>query len=212
MLPYAKLLQALSPSPPSYVAQWTEDLGETMEEENWDHTWEVVKSCSPDTLVQETVYKVMARWYWVLARTAKVDPNAATLYFQNCGCLGSFIHVCLACPRVGELWKKVFDLFQTGVPLSPEVALVFRKPPCFTRWQHKLAVMLLAAAQQVIAKAWWTPVSSLEAVKSRMLGYMVNAKLTAVHMAQFEGIWKSWISYLLLPGFDVSLVSMTGAC
>lgn len=56
---------------------------------------------------------------------------------------------------------------------------------------------------------------SIEAVKTKMSAYMVNAKMTVMlkeRMIQFEGVCELGIRHFLSQGFDTSLVSMSGIC
>lgn len=92
------------------------------------------------------------------------------------------------------------DMFQVELLPLTEVALLVKQLPCLTRKQTKLAVLLLAAAQQVVAKAWWMPALNLKEVKLRMSKYMAHAKMTAIIkdcMSLFEGIWEPWNGRLL---------------
>lgn len=104
--------------------------GDIMLANDWKHNWDSPKQCSPDVMLQETNFKVMARWYWVSVRSEKANPGVLPICFRNCGQSGSYLHVWWTCPQFQSLWKKVFNcinkMFQAQVLLAPETALLLK--------------------------------------------------------------------------------------
>lgn len=85
-------------SPPSYVNKWAQDLERTFEIADWSSIWMATKSSSPNVLAIETNYKVLARWYLVLAIIAKYVPSYLGTCFQGCSAQNTHIQVWWHCP------------------------------------------------------------------------------------------------------------------
>lgn len=66
-------------------------------------------------------------------------------------------------------------LFNWSHPPDTAIALLLKKPETFI--QHKLAALIFILTQQSIAKAWCTLIVHLHEAKTRMLTFMINAKL-----------------------------------
>lgn len=82
------------------------------------------------------------------------------------------------CPRACRLWARINTLFRNlfhiDLKRDPCEALLGKPIDELLRQERQLAQHLFAATKLTIAKAWRTPMPSLEVVKNRMNDIMVN--------------------------------------
>ena len=98
--------------------------------------------------------------------------------------------------------SKIFDCI---ILPDPMVALLNIKPETLSRNQHKLFILFMIAAKQVIASAWKSPALLLSEAEKIMNLSFVHAKLEALDkngLEKFDGIWKPWVIYYTSDTFD----------
>lgn len=69
-----------------------------LEPEDWSDIWNSTELSMVNILALETNYKVLTRWYLLLARIAKVLPTYSLNCFRGCVEIGTHMHVWWTCP------------------------------------------------------------------------------------------------------------------
>lgn len=176
--------------PPSYVSKWERHLGCNFDIVEYTKIWSATKSSFPYVVEVEANYKVLARWYLVLARIVKYVPG----YSNNC------FHGCVAqaptCIYGGivqwykNLWKAIFalalEIFESPIQPDPSITLLNLNPLTLTHSQFKIFVPRLTAAKQTVARAWNSSSLLVAEAKHRIDLALIWAKIETNHKNKFR--------------------------
>uniref|UniRef100_A0A8C5Q8T9 Reverse transcriptase domain-containing protein n=1 Tax=Leptobrachium leishanense TaxID=445787 RepID=A0A8C5Q8T9_9ANUR len=160
---YTLILETTFPQDASYITRWEDDLGSSLEGNEWADIIDRTSRVTICTAVRENCYKVMARWYIHPQRLAKMYPGTPSTCFRGCDEEGTYRHAWWDCGMVSTIWTEVFgDLSRAlGTPLSPNpwVALLNRPHPeaRLTRGEHSLVSRVCAAVRICLARTWKGP-------------------------------------------------------
>uniref|UniRef100_A0A803JBX6 Reverse transcriptase zinc-binding domain-containing protein n=1 Tax=Xenopus tropicalis TaxID=8364 RepID=A0A803JBX6_XENTR len=188
--------------PLPYTQAWCKDLNTTITDENWTQIWQTTASCSRNTSLLETTYKVLMRWYMVPSRLHKINPQISKDCFRRCGHTGSMFHIWWDCPNVQRYWSRIYNIIysvtQINLRKDPQNALLNGKIPNLNRYTRSLISFIFLTAKITIAKFWKTTQIPISHFKSKMNWVMVNERLTSVLLDKhdkFLKIWEPWYTY-----------------
>uniref|UniRef100_A0A803KAU1 Reverse transcriptase domain-containing protein n=1 Tax=Xenopus tropicalis TaxID=8364 RepID=A0A803KAU1_XENTR len=185
----------------SYIAQWGNDLGVTLTEEQWPQLWENLKCSSANTILSEAGYKVLFRWYLTPVRLARIYHNGNDRCFRGCSAPGNMGHIWWHCPKAVRYWARVYNLIFSVLHLNlrknPYEALMGMPSATVPKVKQKLLNCMFLAARQTIAKSWKAPSINFTLFKNKVDWIFINEKLSSIANDKFNSfqlVWKPWIT------------------
>lgn len=186
-----------------YMKAWEEELGMDCEVEDWNKAFARSYAGIRNASLIEANLKVMTRWYLVPSRLAKMFPSSSPQCFRDCKLTGTMAHVWWECPRIRNVWNKVFHVIfkVTGHRLqnSPGIALLNWPIPKISKSTQKLIQFIFLGTKLSIAKAWKQGRVAWRAIKNKISWIMTQEKLISVlldRVQQFEKTWEPWANYI----------------
>lgn len=91
----------------SYMVKWEQAIQEGLELEDWHSIALAALRSLINTSSIAANYKVLLRWYIVLARLATYVPGAVSKCFRGWGQEGTAYHIWWQCLKVRKFWIRV---------------------------------------------------------------------------------------------------------
>ncbi|MEE6523628.1 hypothetical protein FKM82_022616 [Ascaphus truei] len=136
----------------SYMRHWESDLGETLEDDEWDRIIQAAAKSSICTTLKENAYKVLMRWYYTPTRLAKFVKGYSPLCPKQCGEAADLRHMLWSCTKVAPIWEQIRDWIQRildlEIPLDPWLFLLGRRIQGLSNASHKLIAHFATATSE----------------------------------------------------------------
>lgn len=103
-----------------FMRELENDLQHTWSIEEWHRASTAASKGILNIALIEANLKVLMRWYMVPLKLSKIYPNASPMCFRNYGHVGSMLHIWWDCPRIRDLWNKIFNIIKkiTELPIQ----------------------------------------------------------------------------------------------
>lgn len=193
------LNSSFSTSSPPYSTCWATDLNLLLDPEHWAEIWISTESSTINILAMEANQKVLAGWYIVPARVAKIvlynSPNCFRVFEEP----GTHLHAFLMLSKL------------TNSPLSPDPAVVLlnKRSPDLTLGQLKHVLYITTTSKETFAKTLKTRKLCLLETKHRITQALTHSTIEASLldcMPKHAKIWQPWMDHFLHPSFHFTLL------
>lgn len=112
------------------------------------------------------------------------------------------LHVWWTCLIIKRLWSRVYEVIaavlKCTLPLDPLEAHLNKPPAGLSKSERALLRFLFNATKQEIASSLKQPFPKYSGVLNRMIGMMVNKKLSALDIDKHDKylqVWDFWVRF-----------------
>lgn len=164
------------------MVKWEQDIQEGLERD-WHSI--ALPALRPliNTSIIEANYKVLLRWYMVLARLVTYIPGASSKCFRGCGQEGTAYHIWWQFPKVKRFWVRVynsiFSVTQMNLTKFPKHALLGCKVEGASENQRRLFTFIFVSTKITISRNWKSASIPFDQLKHKLSQLMLNKRLTA---------------------------------
>ena len=186
------------------IQEWEQELNKTFSSEQRQRIYKRAHETSICARIQETNYKIFARWYRTPERLNQIFSEVSDKCWRCQGSKGTMLHIFWECPMLRSFWREIRRALQIcleyEIPDDPEFYLLHMNQISEKAYRETSICHPLDAAKACITKMWKSPLAptiEMWICKVKEISKLEELVWTAQHKQEKHlRRWISWKSFL----------------